>query len=113
MIAAGWSDGSWAVAPSYCGYDDDRSGGGGVDWGTLVDEELGEELDDGGREAASVASLLSAKKGDLATGDTGGLGSALHFTYQVCASANDWVSIESGLIWREGTGRWEGCRLEN
>ena len=86
MVAAGWSDGTWAVAPCRYGYADDKGAPG--------DETFGEGLDDGGRDAIGVPPSLTVavaeaeeeedEKRDLATGNTGGLGPALHFTYQVC-----------------------------
>ncbi|CBJ30077.1 hypothetical protein Esi_0173_0017 [Ectocarpus siliculosus] len=70
MVAAGWSDGSWAVAP--CCYSRPDSNCGGIDAGS----SLAEGIEDAWAEACSPLS------GDLATGDTSGLGPALHFVCQ-------------------------------
>lgn len=63
MVAAGWRDGHWAVAPCYdfCH---------GTD-GALVGRG-------GGRKASPP--------GDLAVGNTPGIGPPLHFVYQVNVS---------------------------
>lgn len=75
MVAVGWSDGNWAVAPCCHARADngsDSSAGTCTSPGSVVG------LDDDGWDMA-----CSASSEDLATGDTGGLGPALHVVYQV------------------------------
>lgn len=62
MVAAGWDDESWAVAPCYC---DSYSGGSCAGLAEVCD------------------GWTACLPGDLATGDTGGMGPALHIVYQV------------------------------
>ncbi|CAM9999566.1 unnamed protein product, partial [Ectocarpus fasciculatus] len=99
MVAAGWRDGSWAVAP--CCYSRPYSNCGGIDAGSSPVEGT----DDAWAEACSPLS------GDLATGDTGGLGPALHLVCQEntvskslspvgepCAKLRLWVTTASGFL---------------
>lgn len=74
MVAVGWSDGSWAVAPCCYARADN---GNGTNGGTCTGTGSAVAFDDGREKACSYSS------GDLATGDTGGLGPVLHIVHQV------------------------------
>ncbi|CAB1109957.1 unnamed protein product [Ectocarpus sp. CCAP 1310/34] len=99
MVAAGWSDGSWAVAP--CCYSRHDSSCGRIDVGSSAVEGIGD----------AWAEACSPESGDLATGDTGGLGPALHFVCQdntvpstlspagePCTKLRLWVTTASGFL---------------
>ncbi|CAN0315591.1 unnamed protein product, partial [Ectocarpus sp. 12 AP-2014] len=99
MVAAGWSDGSWAVAPCCCSRPDSSCGGIHADSSSVAG------IADAWAEACSPLS------GDLATGDSGGLGPALHFVCQEntvqrtlspvgepCTKLRLWVTTASGFL---------------
>lgn len=91
MVAVGWSDGSWAVAPC-CHARPDTCNDTRVATCTSLGSVVG--CEDVWEKACSSSS------GDLAAGDTGGLGPALHVLYQVrpgCVRNKD-----AGAMWRQG-----------
>ncbi|CAN0126506.1 unnamed protein product, partial [Scytosiphon promiscuus] len=106
MVAVGWSDGSWAVAPCWCSRVDIGAGVDKKGGGTCADSLTGKEMPDCVWEKA-----CSTSSGDLATGDTAGLGPALHFVHeerhgtsflsQVAsgpAKFRLWISTASGFL---------------
>ena len=120
MVAAGWVDGRWAVAA--CFDEDDGFGavdgdgsragsfsdGGGGGGGTLAGSVGGV----GGGRFSSMEACFPV--GDVATGDTGGMGPVLHIVYQVMQGRQERVELrgvatigEGGVGGRADIGREE------
>lgn len=110
MVAAGWVDGRWAVAACF---DEDGSFGGGDGGGTRAgsfgsaDDGTCADLIGGRGEGGLSAFETCLSAVDVATGDTGGMGPALHIVHQVLQERD--VDIDICGVGKGGDrGGWGG-----